>query len=123
MHYDPPNRPPFNFVKGTAAQVKAGLGYNDLLTFLKLNKKHQKILNGQKIKWIYLTENPYGLEAIAMKADGTDPKQILTFIDDYADKKAMYTKELKSKLQGFYTVLNWTYPDENTTNASKFFVF
>jgi DNA polymerase elongation subunit (family B) len=122
-NYDPPNRAPFNFVLGTPAQVKAGLAYNDLLVHFKLNKKYQKILNGQKIKWVYLTENTYGLDAIAMKADGTDPKQMLEFIESYIDKKAMYEKELKGKLQDFYIVMNWVYPDANTFNASKFFSF
>ena len=122
-NYDPPNRSPFNFIKGTPAQVKAGLGYNDLLVHMKLSKKHQKIMHGQKIKWVYLAENPYGLEALAMKADGTDPKPILQFIEDYIDKKAMYKYELKGKLEDFYKVLNWTYPDENTANAAKFFIF
>jgi hypothetical protein len=90
---------------------------------MKLSKKHQKIMHGQKIKWVYLAENPYGLEALAMKADGTDPKPILQFIEDYIDKKAMYKYELKGKLEDFYKVLNWTYPDENTANAAKFFIF
>ena len=111
-NYDPANRVPFNFILGTPAQVKAGLAYNDLLEFWKLDKKYPKLLNGQKIKWVYLLENDYGIDALAMKADGTDPKEILDFIEKYIDRKLMYTKELKSKLEDFYNVLQCAYPDQ-----------
>lgn len=120
-NYDPKNRSPFTFILGTPAQVKAGLSYNDILKHLKLDKKYQKILNGQKIKWVYLMENDYGIDAIAMKADGTDPQQILDFIDGYVDRKRMYTQELKSKLNSFYEVLNLPYPNLAIKNASLLF--
>lgn len=113
-NYDPSNRVPFNFVKGTPAQVKAGLAYNDLLEFWELNKKYPKLFHGQKIKWVYLLENEYGINCIAMKADGTDPKEIMDFIEKYIDRYLMLNQELKSKLLDFYNVLHWTYPDQCT---------
>jgi hypothetical protein len=91
------------------------------LKHLGLDKKYQKILNGQKIKWVYLMENDYGIDAIAMKADGTDPQQILDFIEGYVDRKRMYTQELKSKLNSFYEVLNLPYPNLAIQNASLLF--
>lgn len=122
-NYDPNNRSAFNFVLGTPAQVKAGLAYNDLITYLKLGKNVRKIINGQKIKWVYLMENPYGIDNIALKADGTDPIEITTFIENYIDRNRMYHQELKSKLEEFHKILKWHYPDENTENANKFFDF
>jgi hypothetical protein len=116
-NYDPNNRVPFNFMLGTPAQVKAGLAYNDLLEFWKLDTKYPKLMHGQKIKWVYLIENDYGIDALAMKADGTDPKEILDFIEKYIDRKLMYTKELKSKLEDFYNVLKWNYPDQYSMNT------
>jgi DNA polymerase elongation subunit (family B) len=121
--YNPPTRSAFNFVNKTPAQVKAGLAYNDLVDLWKLDKKVQKIMHGQKIKWVYLCQNEYGIDCLAIKADGTDPKKILDFIELYVDRNAMYEKELKSKLQGFYTVLNWDFPDENMRHAAQFFDF
>lgn len=116
-NYDPNNRVPFNFILGTPAQVKAGLAYNDLLEFWKLDTKYPKLMHGQKIKWVYLIENDYGIDALAMKADGTDPKEILDFIEKYIDRKLMYQKELKSKLEDFYNVLKWNYPDQYSMNT------
>ncbi len=122
-NYNPQTRSPFTFVLGTPAQVKAGLAYNDLLEHWNLHKKHPRIVHGQKIKWVYLSENSFGIEAIAMKADDTDPDQIINFIEKYIDRNSMYEQELKSKLEDFYKVLNWHYPDANSNNASDFFDF
>lgn len=119
-NYDLHNRLPFNFILGTPAQVKAGLAYNDLLEFWKLDTKYPKLLNGQKIKWVYLIENDYGIDALAMKADGTDPKEIIDFIEKYIDRKLMYTKELKSKLEDFYNVLKWNYPNQYSMNQGDY---
>lgn len=121
--YDPGKRAAFNFVKGTPAQVKAALAYNDLLHTFKLDKHVSPIFNGQKVKWVYLGQNIYGLNCVALKADGTDPAEILDFITAHLDRQAMYEQELKSKLIDFYAVLGWAYPDEGTRNAGKFFEF
>jgi len=122
-NYDPKTRIPFQTVKGTPAQVKAALMYNDLIDKLCLNKHTQKIFNGQKIKWIYLKDNEYGIDALAMKADGNDSKVILDFMDKYVDRSAMYDQELKSKLVSFYEVLKWDYPSLDSRKAEEFFSF
>jgi DNA polymerase elongation subunit (family B) len=121
--YNPKSRQPFQILTGTPAQVKAALVYNDLLTKFGLTKIVPPIFHGQKIKWVYLKQNEYGVECMAMKADGTDPQQIIDFIDKYIDRDAMYEQELKSKLIEFYNVLNWEYPNENSAVASEFFDF
>ncbi len=121
--YDSNKRQPFKFVTGTPAQAKAALAYNDLLVKWNLVKTVPKILHGQKIKWVYMKQNEYGIEGLAMKADGTDPDQIMEFITKYVDREAMYEQELKSKLKDFYTVLGWDYPNENDAKASEFFGF
>lgn len=121
--YDSNKRPAFKFVSGTPAQAKAALAYNDLLVKWNLVKTIPKILHGQKIKWVYMKQNEYGIEGLAMKADGTDPDQIMEFILKYVDREAMYEQELKSKLEDFYKVLGWDYPNENDAKASEFFGF
>lgn len=109
-NYNPKKREKFNFIKGTPAQVKAALFYNDLIDLFKLNKKTEKIKNGQKIKWVYLKQNEYNGEAIAIKSDDTDPAEIMDFINDNIDRRKIYERELKSKLLDFYKILNWKYP-------------
>jgi hypothetical protein len=121
--YDSNKRQPFKFVSGTPAQAKAALAYNDLLVKWNLVKSVPKILHGQKIKWVYMKQNEYGIDGLAMKADGTDPDQIMDFILKYVDREAMYEQELKSKLEDFYKVLGWDYPNENDAKAGEFFGF
>ena len=122
-NYNPKGRNPFNYVKGTPAQTKAALGYNDLLKLWNLDGHVSEIMNSQKIKWVYTKQNPFGVECIAMKADGTDPKEIMKFIDDYADRSAMFEKELKKKLLAFYDTLKWDFPSESDATIGEFFSF
>ncbi len=121
--YNPNKRQPFQIITGTPAQVKAALYYNDLLNKYELTKIVPPIFHGQKIKWVYLKQNEYGIECLAMKADGTDPDIIMNFINRYVDRDTMYEQELKSKLIDFYEVLKWSYPNENDAKASEFFGF
>jgi DNA polymerase elongation subunit (family B) len=121
--YNPKTRHPFQFMDGTPAQAKAALAYNDLLKTWKLDKDVPEIFHGQKIKWVYLKQNQYGIDGIAMKADGTDPDRIMEFIEQYVDRNAMYEQELRGKLLDFYNVLNWSYPNETDTKLEEFFSF
>jgi len=105
----------------TPPQVGAALMYNDLLRKFNLENKFEPIHNGQKIKWVYLKENPYALDYLAMKADGTDPDEILDVIKIYVDRQLMYERELKTKLVKFFDVLNWRYPSFTATIADMFF--
>ena len=121
--YNPKTRHPFQFMDSTPAQAKAALAYNDLLKTWKLDKDVPEIFHGQKIKWVYLKQNQYGIEGIAMKADGTDPDRIMEFIEQYVDRNAMYEQELRGKLLDFYNVLNWSYPNETDVKLEEFFSF
>lgn len=122
-NYNPKTRKPFQTVKGTPAQVKSALMYNDLINHWNLNKFIPPIFDGQKIKWVYMKQNEFGIESLAMKADGTDPKQIMEFIEQYIDRNAMYEQELKTKLADFYSILKWDYPSVESRKAEEFFNF
>ena len=91
---------------GAPAAVKAAIRYNDLLRFWKLDKKHELITNGTKIKWIYLKPNPYHIEEIAF-LNYDMPEKINTFIEQYADRKKVFESILLNKLEGFYGDLEW----------------
>lgn len=120
-NYDPKTRTPFHIVSGTPAQAKAAIYYNDLLKKFGLQKTVEKIHSGSKIKWVYLRENPFNMNCLAMKADGTDPDKILDFINLYVDKKGLYEHELKGKLEDFYRILNWEFPTAEARKAAQFF--
>lgn len=123
INYCPKGRQPFSIVTGTPAQTKAALYYNDLLRVFGLHKKIEPIHHSQKIKYAYLKENEYGIDCLALKADSTDPKQMLDFVEKYIDRNKLYERELESKLKSFYEVLNWQLPTEEIKKAGEFFNF
>jgi hypothetical protein len=99
------------------------LAYNDFLKVWKLDKQVEKIESGAKVKWIYLLPNDFNVEALAMKADDTDPDQILEFISNNVDRRKMYERELRGKLEEIWTVVGWHYPNRGSQLASKVFNF
>lgn len=122
LNYNPPDRKMFTIpTLKTPPQVGSALMYNDLLKKFGLQRRFEPIHNGQKIKWIYLKENPHALDYLAFKADGTDPDEILDIINTYADRNAMYERELKTKLARFYYILKWSYPSVTARIADSFF--
>ena len=92
--------------KGAPAAVKATVVYNDLLRFWGLHKKHASIAQGDKVKWIYLKQNPYQVDAIAF-LEWDLPEKMRTFIEQYADRKKIFESILLNKLEGFYNDLGW----------------
>ena len=122
-NYNPEDRRALQFVKGTPAQAKAALAYNDLIVRMGLEKTCEPIHHGQKIKWVYLQDNEYGLESLALKGDGNDPDEILELVNRLVDRKKMFEQELKSKLVDFYDVFKWTFPNPSMATASNFFDF
>lgn len=92
--------------KGAPASVRSTIVYNDLLKFWKLNKQHSYIVQGDKVKWIYLKPNPYQIEAISF-LEFDLPEKIRTFIEEYADRKKIFDSILLNKLENFYSDLGW----------------
>ena len=112
-----------SFKKGTPAHVKAALSYNALLHHFKLQNKYESIEDGAKIKWVYLTQNPYNLETVAVKGYN-DPPQIIELVKTYIDYKALFENELQKKIQDFYSALSWgLLPTEVNQNAQEWFSF
>jgi DNA polymerase elongation subunit (family B) len=92
--------------KGAPAAVRATIKYNDLLKYWKLDNKHETIVQGSKVKWIYLKKNPYNIEALAY-LDYDMPDKIREFLDKFADKEKVFNTILLNKLEGFYDDLGW----------------
>jgi DNA polymerase elongation subunit (family B) len=121
-NFNPTDREPFNFVDGSTAQCKAALAYNDMLKKFELNET-EPIMHGGKIKWVYLRENPYGLDGMAFKDDGKDPEVIMNFINKYIDRNRIWNSELEGKFKDFYTALRWNMYSENAEVIDMFFNF
>ena len=112
-----------NFEKGTPAHVKAAITYNKLLHHFKIANKYQRISDGEKVKYVYLRDNPLNLETVAVRGDN-DPKQIVEIAETYIDYDALFENELKTKLDDFYQALKWgLLPTEVNQKASEFFSF
>ena len=101
--------------------VKAAVRYNDLLKFKGLDKKHTQIVEGDKIKWVYLRDNPYKIDTMGF-LDFDIPPKIREFIEEYVDKSRSFDTILKNKLESFYQDLGWGDLTLNTY-VQQFFKF
>jgi DNA polymerase elongation subunit (family B) len=111
------------FKKGAPAHIKAAIVYNRLLEHFNITNKYEKIMDGEKIKYVMLKPNNLQIEALAIKGY-QDPPQIIEMIKQYIDTNALFENELRNKLDDFYTALNWgNIPTEVNQNASEWFSF
>jgi hypothetical protein len=78
--------------------------------------------NGDKVKWVYLKNNPLGLDAVAFWGH-SDPPEIEDFINTYIDHNKIFERELKNKLQDFFTAVGWGDVISEQRSAERFFSF
>ena len=115
-------RVPFTTMKGTPAHVKAAIAYNDCLKHFNAPFKYEPMKNGDKVKWVYLKNNPLGLDAIAFWGH-SDPPEIENFINTFIDHNKIFERELKGKLQDFFNAIGWGEVISEQRTAEKFFSF
>jgi DNA polymerase elongation subunit (family B) len=107
-------------LKGAPAPVRAAIRYNDLLRLWQLDKKHNLITMADKVKWIYLKDNPYKIDALAYQQHDI-PEKISDFLKAYADRKKVFDSILLNKLEGFFSDLQWSLDLNPYTNALSSF--
>jgi len=112
----------FQFPSGCPAHVKAAIAYNQLLKHYGLDKQYEPLKDGDKIKWVYLKQNPFGLDGVAMNGYN-DPKEIMDLVTTYINYDKIFERELLKKLEDFYGALNWGAVLSSTKQAEKFFSF
>jgi len=112
----------FQFVSGTPAHVKAAIAFNQLLSHFKCEMKYEPMKNGDKVKWVYLKQNPMGLDGVAFKGYD-DPKEIMDLVKTYIDYDKIFERELLKKLDDFYGAMKWGEVLSSTKTAEKFFAF
>jgi hypothetical protein len=96
-----------DILKGAPAPVRAAIRYNDLLRIWSLDRKHNLITQSDKVKWIYLKDNPYKIDALAF-FDYDMPTKIQDFLNIYADRQKVFESILLNKLEGFFNDLEWS---------------
>jgi DNA polymerase elongation subunit (family B) len=105
---------------GTPIHVKSALYYNDFLKYKKIEKQYSGISNGEKIKWVYLKQNPLNLNTIAYKGY-EDPPQVLDFIRQYINPDKIYKHALHKKIMMLYGSMNWSEPTDSSKTIERFF--
>jgi len=116
------NRAMFQFNSGTPAHVKAAIAHNQLLVHFKCPAKHAPMRDGDKIKWVYLKQNPFGLDAVGFKGHD-DPEEIMDLVRTYIDYDKIFERELLKKLEDFYGALGWGAVLSSQKTAEQFFSF
>ena len=104
----------------TPVHVKSALYYNDFLKYKKISRQYSGIHNGDKIKWVYLKQNPLGIETIAYKGH-EDPPEVLDFIREYIHPDKIYTKALYKKIMRLYRSMKWSEPTDPSKTIERFF--
>ncbi len=107
-------------LKGAPAPVRAAIRYNDLLRLWQLDRKYNLITMADKVKWIYLKDNPYKIDALAF-FDYQLPDKIVDFLNIYADRQKVFDSILLNKLEGFFSDLSWSLNLNPYVNALKSF--
>jgi len=112
----------FRFPSGCPAHVKASIAYNQLLKHFGVENQFEPLKDGDKIKWVYLKQNPFGLDAVGFNGYN-DPPEIMEFIKTYINYDKIFERELLKKLDDFYGALGWGEVLSSTKTAEKFFSF
>jgi hypothetical protein len=101
--------------------TKAAIYTNDILCFKGLDKKYPKFQIGDKIYIVYLKDNPYRIDVIALNGYNDAP-DLLEFAEKYIDRDGLFDGVLKNKLESLYSDLGWGAVVLNQ-NINKFFKF
>ncbi len=107
------------YAKATPVHVKASLAYNDMIDYYD-KKRYSKIVGGEKIKWVYLKQNPLNLSVLAYKGD-EDPPEVLQYIKKYIDVDKLYNQALKKKIKMFYDAMGYGLPVDERYTLERFF--
>lgn len=112
------------FALRTPAHVKAAITHNLLLVQWNQNTQYTPITDGAKIKWVYLSQNPYRIQSVAFFGSDEDSPLIVKLVEEFIDYERIFEKEFSHKLSDFYEAMGWgMIPTEVNQNAEKFFAF
>jgi DNA polymerase elongation subunit (family B) len=101
--------------------TKSAIFSNDILRFKKLDKKYPTFQIGDKIYIVYLKDNPYRIDAIALNGY-SDAPELLEFAEKYIDRDGLFDSIMKNKLESLSRDLGWGAVVLNQ-NINKFFKF
>ena len=107
-------------VKGTPAHVQSAINYNSMLKDMDVDDQYTEVVGGDKIKWVYLKTNPYGINKVAFK-NTDNPDKIMEFVKVYIDIEKLYEKLALNKIITFYDAMKWAPPTDPRNTLARFF--
>jgi DNA polymerase elongation subunit (family B) len=94
----------FNIAKGTPIHVKAAYIHNTINKKIGINKQHEDLTTGDKIRFVYVQQpNKYRVEVVGFKYNMPNEYNDL-FKVDY---EKMFEKILFNSIERFYEKVNW----------------
>jgi hypothetical protein len=107
--------------KSLPIQVRASLLYNKVIKDYNLEKKHQSITNGDKIKFAYLiTPNPITRQENVIATNSAMPKQLE--INKYIDYEKQFDKAFLDPIKSILDVLHWKVNNKKVSTLEDWFV-
>lgn len=103
--------------KSIPIHVRGALIYNDCISKLKLTKKYQRIMTGEKIKFCYL-KMPNHLREYVISAPAALPKEF-GISSSCIDYNTQFEKAFLQPLRTILSVMNWS--DEKRNTLEGFF--
>ena len=104
------------YTKGTPIHVKASLVYNSLLEKFGIEKLRKKIVDGDKIKFVYLKPNPTHEKCVGFQ--DSLPKEF--GLTEYVDYDMMFEKTFMSPITDMCKPLGWSVEKKNDLSALFF---
>jgi DNA polymerase elongation subunit (family B) len=101
----------YMFKKGTPIHVRGALLYNHLIETKKLEMKYQKIMDGDRIKFLYLKE-PNPLNSHVITFIGTIPEEFN--LGKYVDYDLMFEKSFLDPLTSLLNCVGWQIKEQAT---------
>jgi len=102
--------------------TKSAIYTNDLLRFKQLDKRYPCFVEGDKMKYVTLKNNPYNIGVIGFRGNNEDPPFLTSFIEEFVDKEEVFNSVLLNKLKTIYEDLGWDFVNLNP-NVERFFKF
>ena len=99
------------FKKGTPIHVRGALLCNHLIETKKLEMKYQKIMDGDRIKFLYLKE-PNSLNSHVITFIGTIPEEFN--LGKYVDYDLMFEKSFLDPLTSLLNCVGWQIKEQAT---------
>ena len=102
------------YAKGTPIAVKGSLLYNNELMKKKLNRKYRSIMEGDKIKFLYLKE-PNPLREKVISFPSSLPSEL--GLDSYVDYDLQFEKSFIDPLNSIVEKIGWRMDREQTLES------